>query len=84
MKKLRIAWTAVSALLGIGGAYATVYQGAATVIHIPYNWYLTNGQYAFNATINVAKAICPAENGVTCLIGTASKYSLATTFVFKP
>nr|WP_295865472.1 hypothetical protein [uncultured Chitinophaga sp.] len=84
MKKISVVWGAISALIGIGGAYASVYRESNGLVHYTYNWYLTNGQYAFTATIDVAKAICPAPLGTTCLVGTASKYHLQTAFVFKP
>nr|WP_295865469.1 DUF6520 family protein [uncultured Chitinophaga sp.] len=80
MKKIKVAFAALTAIVGIGGAYATTADSTSRVGTI-YRWHTVGGTYTFSGTTVLAKQKCPAPNGVTCLYGTAPQ--VQTAFVFK-
>ncbi|MGN7823494.1 hypothetical protein ACTJJB_25460 [Chitinophaga sp. 22536] len=85
MNKIKVAFAALTAVVGIGGAYAaTHHQVSANRAVTVYNWrtVLPNGPILFSATIATAKSLRNC-NGVTlfCLQGTAFSSSTPTPVV---
>ncbi|WP_343746380.1 hypothetical protein [Chitinophaga sp.] len=78
MKKIKLSVSIVGALLGITGAYATTRHTSAKYSGPMYNWYLSNGELAFSATIEVAKSMCLAGFATVCLRGTAEAIQIPT------
>ncbi|MBC9929101.1 DUF6520 family protein [Chitinophaga qingshengii] len=81
MKKIKIAFAALTAIIGIGGAYATTADSVNRVGTI-YRWHTVGGKVTFSGTTVAARVNCPAPSGVTCLYGTA--LNKPTAFVYKP
>ncbi|WP_113613712.1 hypothetical protein [Chitinophaga flava] len=81
MKKTKVAFSALGALIGIGGAYATTHQVISGKVDInTYNWYTPDGQLAFRSTILPARSACPELVGYVCLRGTAQGIPNVTLF----
>jgi len=70
MKKLQVAFAALAAVAGIGGAYATTHASSSTTAGTVYNWYTKAGGYVFSGTLAQATVRCNGV-GTICLRGTA-------------
>lgn len=68
MKKIQVAFAALAAVAGIGGAYATTHA-SSTVVGTVFNWYNASG-FVFSGTIKAGTAVCHG-GGNFCLRGTA-------------
>lgn len=72
MKKIQIAFAALTAVVGIGGAYAATHQESANRAGTIYRWHTVGGKVVFTTTIPKAQADGQCVGGqVTCLRGTA-------------
>ncbi|MBC9910102.1 hypothetical protein [Chitinophaga varians] len=90
MQKIKIAFAALSAVAGFGGAYASTCQGSGNRNATLFNWY--KYEAPFNR-VYTAKSIedakvasgCTALVGVNCLYGTATDSGGVTTYTLhKP
>ncbi|SKA47034.1 hypothetical protein SAMN04488128_10880 [Chitinophaga eiseniae] len=72
MKKIKIAFAALTAVAGIGGAYATTHQGSVNRAGTIFKWHTVGNTTVFVGT--VAKATTFGQcfgTAQTCLRGTA-------------
>ncbi|WP_212003900.1 hypothetical protein [Chitinophaga sp. HK235] len=73
MKKLQVAFAALAAVAGIGGAYASTHKSSdAARVGTIYNWYTVGGNSFVLAgtTVTAKTLICPANNSIKCARGT--------------
>ncbi|NLR68898.1 hypothetical protein HGH92_31645 [Chitinophaga varians] len=85
MKKIQVAFAALAAVAGIGGAYAATHQETERRFAQTYNWYTPSGKLlTAHATIGAAQVAggCGAPAQITCLRGTHAGLSNFT--LFKP
>lgn len=82
MKKLQVAFAALAAVAGIGGAYASTHSNDVARVGTVFNWYTVNGQYRLTGTTVTARLkSCPVSGAKVCLKGTAPS---KTATLFKP
>lgn len=72
MKKIKIAFAALTAVAGIGGAYAATHQDSANRAGTIYRWHTVGGAVAFTTTVPHAVTLGNCTGGASfCLRGTA-------------
>ncbi|QJB37306.1 hypothetical protein HF324_05350 [Chitinophaga oryzae] len=82
MKKLQVAFAALAAVAGVGGAYASTHSNDAARTGTIFNWYTVNGQYRLTGTTATARfQSCKLPGTVICLKGTAGSKKAT---LFKP
>ncbi|WP_147243296.1 hypothetical protein [Chitinophaga flava] len=89
MKRIKIAFAALSAVAGIGGAYATTHQGESSRIAQTYTWRTVvqpsnNITLYTHTTVATAKVLsgCTGSTLVPCLRGTSPGVPVFT--LYKP
>lgn len=73
MNKIKIVFAALTAVVGIGGAYATTHQESSNRAGTTFKWYTPGGAVFNNAlTLNQARAAsgCTVTAQLPCLRGT--------------
>lgn len=72
MKKIKIAFAALTAVAGIGGAYAATHQDSANRASTIYRWHTAGGKVLFTTTVPRAQQLGSCSGGNQfCLRGTA-------------
>lgn len=79
MNKIKVAFAALTAIAGIGGAYAFSNNGGNRANTV-YKWHTVGGFTLLQTTIPSAQVVCPEPSGVTCLRGTAPQRTPVTLF----
>ncbi|MBC9915552.1 hypothetical protein [Chitinophaga varians] len=84
MNKIKIAFAALAAVAGIGGAYAAT-QGESSARVLTYNWYTPAGTpfSVSQTTVAAANASGCKGTSVTCLKGTNVAKQQAPVTLFK-
>ncbi|WP_343746379.1 hypothetical protein [Chitinophaga sp.] len=84
MKKIKIAFAALTAVVGIGGAYATTHQASADRVGTIYRWHTLVGNNVLATTTIPNAQFLSGCNGqrVNCLRGTVQTIGGAIVTVF--
>lgn len=87
MQKIKVAFAALTAIAGIGGAYATTQQGATERVGTLYKWVTVTHQLVTvyqSLTIGQAKLASGCTAGtVRCLHGTALQAGKPAVTIFR-
>lgn len=69
---LKLFFSVLAAIIGIGGAYATSHSSGSARVGTIFNWYTVNGQFVFTGTVSAAMfMVCPLTGNCVCMKGTA-------------